>query len=186
MFMLWAIPAGILAGLAIGGRLGNLSTLRFRWGWLAVAGLVVQLVLFTPTGDALAGNAGPPIYLASTLAVFVAVLRNIRLPGMPVVLFGSLSNLLAISANGGFMPADANAMEIAGLPPGDHANSVVLADPALRPLTDIFALPSWLPMANVFSIGDVLIAVGIVWTIAATMRRPLAPEASAAPAEAQV
>ena len=93
MFMLWAIPAGILAGLAIGGRLGNLSTLRFRWAWLAVAGLLVQLVLFTPTGDALAGNAGPPIYVASTLAVFVAVLRNIRLPGMPVVLFGSLSNL---------------------------------------------------------------------------------------------
>ena len=84
------------------------------------------------------------------------------------------------------MPADANAMELAGLPPGDHANSVVLADPALRPLTDIFALPAWLPMANVFSIGDVLIAVGIVWTIAATMRRPPATEASAAPAEAHV
>ena len=51
-------------------------------------------------------------------------------------------------------------------------NSVVLAEPALRPLTDIFALPAWLPMANVFSVGDVLIAVGIAWTIAAAMRRP--------------
>lgn len=171
MFMLWAIPAGILVGLALGGRASNLSALGFRWGWLALGGLVVQLLLFTPTGEAVAGTAGPALYLASTLAVFVAVLRNLRLPGMPVVLLGALSNLLAIGANGGYMPASAEAMAIAGLPPGDHANSVVLANPALRPLTDIFAIPAWLPMANVFSIGDVLIAVGIIWTIAAAMRR---------------
>ena len=171
MFMLWAIPAGILVGLLAGGRLSNVSSLGFRWGWLAVGGLLVQLVLFTPTGEAIAGSAGPALYLASTLVVFVAVLRNVRLTGMPLVLLGALSNLLAIAANGGYMPASAEAMAIAGLPPGDHANSVVLVDPALRPLTDILALPAWVPMANVFSVGDVLIAVGIIWVIAAAMRR---------------
>jgi hypothetical protein len=184
MFMLWAIPAGILVGLLVGGRLSNLSGLGFRWGWLAVGGLLVQLVLFTPTGEAIAGSAGSAIYLASTLVVFVAVLRNISLPGMPLVLFGALSNLLAIAANGGYMPASADAIDIAGLPPGDHANSVVLADPALRPLTDVLALPAWVPMANVFSIGDVLIAVGIVWVIAAAMRRAVASDASDAAAAA--
>lgn len=171
MFMLWAIPAGIVLGLLLGGRLGSLAGFHFRWGWLAVAGLLVQVVLFTPSGDALAGSAGPAIYIASTLAVFVAVLRNLRLAGMPVVALGALSNLAAITANGGAMPADPTALATAGIPIEDHLNSVVLADPALRPLTDIFAIPAWLPMANVFSIGDVLIAVGIAWTIAATMRR---------------
>lgn len=171
MFMLWAIPAGILAGLAIGGRVENLARLRFRWGALAVAGLLVQVALFTEAGDRLAGSLGPLIYLASTLAVFAAVVRNIRLPGMVLVALGSVSNLAAITANGGSMPADPAALAAAGLPPGDHMNSVVLADPALRPLTDIFALPAWLPFANVFSIGDVLIAAGIAWVIAATMRR---------------
>ncbi len=174
MFMLWAIPAGILAGLVLGGRPGNLSTFRFRWGWLAVAGLLVQVALFTPTGEALAGGASPSIYVLSTLAVFAAVVRNIRLPGMALVALGSISNLAAILANGGSMPADPAALVAAGLPPDDHLNSVVLAAPALRPLTDIFALPAWLPFANVFSIGDVLIAAGIAWTIAATMRRPAA------------
>jgi hypothetical protein len=172
MFMLWSIPLGILVGLAVGGRLGNLATFRFRWGWLAVAGLLVQVVLFTPTGDAIAGAWSPWIYLGSTLAVFVAVLRNLGVPGMWVVAVGAFSNLAAIAANGGAMPADPGALAIAGLPERDHLNSVVLAQPALQPLTDIFAIPSWLPMANVFSIGDVLIAVGIVWAIAATMRRP--------------
>lgn len=184
MFMLWAIPAGILVGLLLSGRFSNLATFRFRWGWLAVGGLIVQLALFTPTGEGLAGDAGPVLYLASTLVVFVAVLRNVRMPGMLVVLLGAASNLLAIAANGGYMPADATAMELAGLPPGDHANSVVLADPALLPLTDIFAIPSGLPMANVFSVGDVLIFVGIVWAIAAAMRRRVEPAAVAAEAQA--
>lgn len=177
MFMLWAIPAGILLGLAVGGRLSNLSSFRFRWGWLAVAGLIVQVVLFSPTGAEIAGAWTPWIYLGSTLAVFAAVLRNLRVPGMPIVALGAASNLAAIGANGGAMPADPAALAIAGLPAEDHLNSVVLADPALRPLTDIFAIPASLPMANVFSIGDVLIAVGIAWAIAATMRRP-APEAA--------
>src|SRR5829696_10022136 len=116
MFMLWSIPAGILVGLAVGGRLARLSTLRFRWGWLAVAGLLVQVLLFSPTGDALAGGAGPAIYVGSTVAVLSAVLRNWRIPGMPVVALGAVSNLAAITANGGAMPADPVALATAGLP----------------------------------------------------------------------
>lgn len=185
MFMLWAIPLGILVGLAVGGRPGNLSNFRFRWSWLAVAGLLVQVVLFSPTGDALAGDLGPAIYVASTAAVLLAVLRNIRLPGMALVALGALANLAAITANGGSMPASAEALATAGLPPGDHLNSVVVASPALQPLTDIYAIPASLPLANVFSVGDALIALGIAWTVAAAMRRRAPGAASAAPAELQ-
>ncbi|MGH9887308.1 MAG: DUF5317 domain-containing protein [bacterium] len=170
--MLWAIPIGIVVGLLAGGSLGNLSGFRFRWAWLAVAGLAIQLALFTPTGDQVAGAAGPAIYVASTAAVFVAVLRNIRVPGMAVVALGSVSNLVAIAANGGAMPADPAALAIAGLDgAGEHTNSVVLAEPAVRVLTDIFGIPAWLPFANVFSVGDVLIGLGIVIVIGAVMRR---------------
>jgi Family of unknown function (DUF5317) len=178
--MLWAIPLGILAGLAARGSLANLSGFRFRWAALAVAGLVAQVGLFTPTGDELAGAAGPAIYVGSTAAVFLAVLRNIRVRGMAVVALGSIANLLAIAANGGAMPADPGALAIAGLDgAGEHTNSVVLAEPALRPLTDIFGIPAWLPFANVFSIGDVLIGVGIVIVIVALMRRRTAEPARA-------
>ncbi|HUQ43667.1 MAG TPA: DUF5317 family protein [Candidatus Limnocylindria bacterium] len=187
MFMLWAIPIGISIGLLVDGRLSSLSTFRFRWGWLAVAGLLVQVVLFTETGDRLAGPWGEAIYVASTLAVFLAVLRNIRVPGMALVALGALSNLAAIGANGGAMPADPAALAAAGLDgPGRHTNSVVLADPALRLLTDIFAIPAWLPFANVFSVGDVLIGVGIVIVIVAAMRRPLPGGAPPEPAEPAV
>ena len=177
MIILIAIPIGILVGLLVRGRIGNLSGFRFRWAWVAVAGLLVQVVLFTQAGDSIAGSAGPAIYVASTAAVFLAVLRNVRLPGMAVVALGSISNLAAIIANGGFMPADAGALTTAGFADaGSHTNSVVLEHPALQPLTDIFAIPAGVPFANVYSVGDVLIGVGIVILIATLMRRPLAPE----------
>ena len=175
MIILVAIPIGILVGLLARGNIANLSTFRFRWAWVAVAGLLIQVALFTPTGDALTGNAGPAIYVASTAAVFLAVLRNIRLPGMAIVALGSISNLAAIVANGGSMPADPAALATAGLDgAGSHTNSVVLENPALQPLTDIFAVPAGIPLANVYSIGDVLIGLGIVILIATLMRRPVA------------
>ena len=177
MFMLWAIPLGLALGALLRGSLDGLFALGFRWAPLAVGGLLVQLVLFTAAGDSVAGSLGPPIYILSTLAVFVSVARNWRIAGMPIVAIGALSNLIAITANGGFMPADAAALAEAGFNgAGDHTNSVVLADPVLRPLTDIFALPAAVPLANVFSVGDVLIGVGVVVVIVAAMRRRVAAD----------
>ncbi len=184
MFMLWAIPVGLVLGTLVGGTIEGLSAVRFRWAPLAIAALLVQVVLFTPLGDQLAGGLGPSIYLISTAAVFVAVLRNLRLPGMSIVGLGALGNLAAIAANGGAMPADAGALASAGLDgPGAHTNSVVVAAPALRPLTDIYAVPAWIPLANVFSVGDVLIGLGIVVVMVAAMRPrdPATTRVSAAP-----
>ena len=71
--MLWAIPAGLVVGALLRGSLDGLSHLGFRWAPLAVGGLLVQVVLFTATGNQLAGALGPAIYILSTLAVFIAV-----------------------------------------------------------------------------------------------------------------
>ena len=171
VFMLSAIPIGIVLGYLLGGRLDGLLRLKFRWAALAVGGLLVQVVLFTPFGDRLAGDLGPAIYVASTAAVFVALLRNIRMPGLVIAAVGAMCNLVAIGANGGFMPASASALAAAGFDgPGEHTNSVVVEDPAFGPLTDIFAIPAGVPLANVFSIGDVLIGVGVAIAIMAAMR----------------
>lgn len=171
MFILYAILVGLVAGFLFGGRLEGLASLGFRWAPLAIVALLVQIAIFGPLGD-LVGGAGSLIYVASTVAVLVAVIRNIRIPGLAPVVVGAIMNLAAIAANGGIMPADAGALAVAGLEPrGGFSNSAVLAAPALRPLTDILALPSALPFANVFSVGDVLIGLGIAITIAVGMRR---------------
>ena len=172
MFILFAVPIGLVLGYLIGGRPDRLADLRFEWAWLAVAGLAVQIVLFSsPIGESLGGGVGPAIYVASTGAVLVAVWRNLSIPGLPFVALGAISNLAAIVANEGVMPTTAAALAAAGLSPRDgFSNSAIRDDPALAPLTDVFALPAWLPFANVFSIGDVVIALGIVVVIALGMR----------------
>ncbi|MBA2314263.1 MAG: DUF5317 domain-containing protein [Chloroflexi bacterium] len=170
--MIYAVPLGLLAGRLLGGRLAGLATMRFRWAWLAIGGLAAQVILFGGAVDRLIGAAGPALYVASTVVVLIAVLANLRLPGLPLVALGAASNLAAILANGGSMPADPGAYALAGLERGGgFSNSVVTETPALPPLTDIYALPDAFPFANVFSIGDVLIAVGIAVAIAAGMRR---------------
>jgi hypothetical protein len=174
MLLLYAVVAGIVAGYVVGGRLERLGSMGFRWAPVAIAGFVVQLAIFGPL-ETVVGAAGLPLYLGSTVAVLVAVIRNIAIPGLALVVVGTVSNLAAIVANGGVMPADPGAMTIAGIEHGPgFSNSAIVGSPALAPLTDVFALPAGVPLANVFSIGDVLIGVGIAIAIAAGMRsRPV-------------
>ena len=91
--------------------------------------------------DAIAGALGAAIYIASTVAVLVAVLANLRLPGMAIVALGSISNLAAIVANGGSMPASSDASAAAGLDASDvdavvTVSSTGIATPSLGPLSD--------------------------------------------------
>jgi hypothetical protein len=171
MFILYSVVIGVAVGFLVGGRAAGLGDLRIRWPWAMVAGLIVQLLLFsTPLTDRV-GAFGPAIYVASTAFVVVAIAVNRRITGMSVVALGAMSNLIAIVANGGYMPADPNAITTLGpSDAGAYSNSMLMADPALRPLTDIFVLPPWVPFANVFSIGDVIIGVGVAIVIVAAMR----------------
>ena len=173
MFVLLAVPLGIVLGFLLGGRFERLGQLAFRWPWLAIGGLAVQVLLFAPAlADRVPADAGAVVYVLSTAAVLTAVVRNLRIPGMVLVALGALSNLVAVVANSGVMPTTAAALTAAGLGPADgFSNSAVLADPRLAPLTDIFAIPAAFPLANVFSVGDVLIALGIVLVVALAMRR---------------
>lgn len=171
MFVLYAVPIGVVVGWLLGGRLDGLARLRVRWAPIALAALAVQLVLFSPLGGALPDAGGRAVYVASTAAVLLVVLANLRLAGAPVLALGAAANLAAIVANGGVMPADPAALEAAGITLDAPSNSAVVADPPLRPLTDIFHLPAAMPLANVFSVGDVLIALGVAIAIAAAMRR---------------
>ena len=171
MFILYALPVGFVLGLLLGGRASGLASIHFRWAILAVLGFAVQVVLFSERVSAAVGDAGPPIYVLSTGLVLVAVLRNLAIRGMAVVALGATSNLVAIVANGGYMPADpAAAAEFGRGAQAAYSNSRIIEAPALAPLTDVIALPRWLPFTNIVSVGDVLIAVGIAIVIAAAMR----------------
>jgi hypothetical protein len=170
VFILYAVIAGLVIGLVSGGSIARLGELRFAWAPVIVLGMATQVLLFsTPIGNAL-GPAAPAAYVASNLAVLAAVGRNLAIPGLPLVLLGGASNLVAIVANGGFMPVSAEALVAIGRAPRDgYANNRLADGVLLAPLTDLFAMPAWVPMANIFSIGDVLIGIGVAMAVVAAM-----------------
>ena len=170
MFMLYAILLGLVVGVATRGSLGALGQLQFRWWPLALGGLIVQLFLFSPLAEGV-GSLGPVIYVASTAMVAVAVLANIKQNrAFAVVAAGALCNLAAIVANGGFMPVTPETLAESGRTAATgYSNSLASARPALDVLVDRFVLPSGLPLTNVFSVGDVLIAIGIALVIVTAM-----------------
>jgi Family of unknown function (DUF5317) len=155
----------VLSALAVplaGGRLGALVELRLRhvWAIYVALGLAVLAIGLPGLPDGLRSLLLVAAYPVG--AVFLAT--NWRVPGMLVTALGAALNLLAIAANGGVMPASPAAVARAGLAddPG-FQNSAVLAHPRLAFLGDVFAVPASWPLSNVFSVGDVLIAVGLAW-----------------------
>jgi hypothetical protein len=172
MFLLYAIVIGFAVGFLLGGRPSGLATLNFRWAPLALIGLAVQIALFSgPVSDRV-GDLGPVIYVGSTAMVLAVVIRNIRIAGMALVALGAISNMVAIVANGGYMPSSPAAAAAAGHTEATtYSNSAIVDNAVLAPLTDIFAMPEWMPFSNVFSIGDLLIGVGVAVAIVVAMRR---------------
>jgi len=174
----------LCVGWIRGGSLRNLATASFRLPWLPLLGILVQLLIFDPFSHLLPLRL--PVALLHLLSyglVAAFVWANRRLPEMALVAAGLASNALAILANGGFMPASEEALRTAGRwTPAREAgtvnnSSVMGPHTRLWWLGDIFAIPAGLPFANVFSIGDVLLGLGILMLVPALMgARPLRSE----------
>lgn len=162
MLILGAALVLVLLVPLAGGRFGNLARLRLRGTWLVVAALLVQIVVISIVTDA-PEWVSKTFHLSTYVALGVFVLLNRRVPFMWVLVLGVLANFVVIAANGGVMPASATALRSAGraVKKGFN-NSAVLSHPRLRFLGDVFSTPRSLPMANVFSVGDVVLVVGLV------------------------
>lgn len=162
--MVLALPVllALGVGLALGGSLSSLARLRLRAGWLFYAAIALQVVAFPfaflpwATDESLA----TALWLASYGLLILGATLNARIVGVPIVALGMALNLLAIVANGGTMPVLPEAMLAAGNHHTTLNNSTATADPNLSLLVDRWAAPDLIPLANVFSIGDVVIAAG--------------------------
>jgi hypothetical protein len=179
MVLAEAAIAGILLGLVSGGRFGALEELRIRRVGLVYAAILLQIgafpsgVLPWSTPDRIA--RGLWLFSFALLIGFAALNRTVR--GVALVFAGLACNLLAVVANGGLMPASPHAIRAAGLTYRLQNNSISAAHPHLAWLTDRWAVPGWIPWGNVYSVGDVLIAAGIIATIVLAMHgraRPVA------------
>ena len=154
----------VLSPLLAGGKLRGYGDVRIRYGWVVALALVAQIVAIEVLpGAARLGLSA--VHVATYVAAGAFVWFNRSIPGLWLVALGAASNGVTIALNGGTLPASASALKSAGidLDSSEFLNSGVLADPRLPWLGDVFAIPAGWPLANVFSIGDVLILCGVAW-----------------------
>jgi len=193
MALAWPLAAGLVLAPLLGGRLSALGELRLRALPLFYVGLALQLIAFPfqvfpwRTSD----RVGIVLWLISYGVFIVACAFNVRIPGVPFVAVGMVSNLLAICTNGGHMPALPSALRASGMHFTQSRNSVRAPSPHLAWLVDRWAAPDWVPWGNVFSVGDVFIAFGgLVFALGAMkalpwLRRSRAAEVLLEPVEEQ-
>jgi hypothetical protein len=157
---------GIASALWSPARVRRLAAVRLAHVELVWIALVLQVLLFEWWARHLPMWATETLHYLTYGLCAVFVVLNRTLPGTVLIAIGASSNLIAIAANGGSMPADPDAWALAGHAPvaaGTFENSANAADANLAFLGDIFAIPAGWPLANVFSIGDVLIVIGGTW-----------------------
>jgi Family of unknown function (DUF5317) len=187
MILFLGVFAGVFVGLLGGGKLDRIADLRLRGAWLFIAALALQVVAF-PSGYlpfTISDGVATGLWLCSYALLVALAFLNLRVRGFPLATAGMLSNLVAVLANGGHMPALPRALVAAGTPIGHlHNNSVVADHPHLSWLIDRWGAPEWVPLANVYSVGDVLLALGTIVIVSAAMgaglRRPLSRRARSA------
>ena len=179
--LLAALTLLVLATVPLfGGRLYRLADIELRHPWLLIAGLLVQVLIIEVAAGADIPHGALHVLSYAMVGAFVVVNRSV--PGMVAMGLGGGLNGIAIAANGGVMPASPEALATAGLTAGDgFANSAAVEGARVAWLGDVLAVPASLPLANVFSVGDVLLAAGFVWAVhhAAGSRMPFVSRALA-------
>lgn len=159
-----------------GGSLTRLSELRFERAVAGISALVIQYLIIRafPSGETALLQG---LHLVTYALLFYFLAGNLSLPGLWLIGLGGALNAMAISANDGVMPAHPDALAVAGIAvnPTEFANSTAVVDPKLWILGDIFALPAGWPLANVFSLGDILIVAGAFTMLHRQSRSVLEP-----------
>lgn len=176
MFLLVVLVLALFVALIRGGKISRLADLNLRWRGVILIGFLIQVLIFSNSWQSRLDlqTLTPYFYLASMGLLVIALFANYRLPGMALITLGLCSNALAILFNGGYMPASPEALALAGQPPlpvGQITNNSIVMGPATQLffLCDIFAIPKGFILPNVFSVGDILIAIGTVYMIQKTL-----------------
>ena len=144
-----------------------------RFGVVALLALLCQAIAIkVPLGDDLPRRV---LLTASYLMLLAFAAANLRRPGIAVLGLGIVLNFLPIAANGGLMPTTPETLLKTGdipeaVEPGDWipgTKDVLLerGDVRLWFLSDRFVVDEISGAFRAFSIGDVVLAAGLLITV---------------------
>ena len=175
------LALAVVLGLAVslirhrGRTFNQIAAIPLRSAWLVLLAVGLQLPLLrapmVPSGSI---GVQMALFLTSLFLLLAFVWRNRQLIGVLILGIGVICNLVVIVTNGGFMPiAPETLVEInpgstveqwpEGVHYGNSKDVIRMRENTeLWVLSDVLVSRSPLPVAVAFSVGDLLIAAGIV------------------------
>ncbi|MGC9333465.1 MAG: DUF5317 family protein [Anaerolineae bacterium] len=176
MILAVAVVLGLIVSLARyrTRAIDRIAGLPLRSAWLALLALVLQYPLLrAPFGETQQVVLQQVLFLLSHLLLIIFIWRNRTMVGIQILGLGVIWNLAAILVNGGFMPISPETLvqinpgsSFEQWPVGMHygySKDIILArqETNLWLLSDILVLPPPFPWPAAFSLGDILLAMGI-------------------------
>ncbi len=175
MVLLLALVAGLLVGLAWARWRGDpYRTPELRHLWLVFVAFLPQfIVIYLPvTRGYFPDWLVVGCLLTSQILLLGFAWLNRRLPGMPILICGVVLNLAVMSANSGFMPISPQTASrlvsedsLLDIQPGSRIGTKDILlhpqDTRFEWLADRFLTPAWSPYQVAFSLGDILVAIGV-------------------------
>jgi len=168
-----AILVAIVVGLVAKGRISNLAHMKLFKIWLVFLSFFIQLGMeyLGSRGVEAVFDYGFYLYGFSYVLLFVFLWINRHLPGNILLALGFFLNFLVIMINGGAMPVNLEGLDpsyITMLQNNELPTYKILdSSSKLSWLSDVFIIP-W-PKGKAFSIGDIVISIGIFWLVFKTM-----------------
>lgn len=177
MILTLAVVLGFAASLVRhrGRVFSQIGAIPLRSAWLALLALALQWPLLRAAAGPTGGlSVQMALFLLSHVLLLAFIWRNRRLIGVLIAGLGVFCNLLVIILNGGLMPVTPETLTAINVgskpeqwPVGEHygySKDIILvrSETKLWALSDILVIPPPFPKPFAFSLGDLLIAVGIV------------------------
>jgi len=178
------VASSLVIGLLLGGKLSRLAEVRIvRLPWI-IGSFVIKFTLVFLSGKV---SPDPVLGIAATCLIYGMLIfglsKNSRYPGFPLLIAGIVLNFIVIALNQGRMP-----VLVSLLDPVTCANEIASLGTSLvhQPLSDvtrakfladIFKWRFFSKIPTTFSVGDVLMAVGISWFLLHVMLKGFAGSA---------
>ena len=168
------IILSIIIGYIFKGRLKNLEKCSINSVWMVFAAFIIEFltVILIEKGILIRGTITLILDILMYGLLFIFAYENRKNAFIDIMTFGFLLNAIAIFSNGGAMPVNVKALNIAGMSHNIAKEGLYrAADASTRFWILCDVMPKTFLRKFVVSIGDIIAALGIMGFIICGMKK---------------